>query len=83
MKTCALQQKKTTATLFHGGDTFTCAYHPETKIPTLRCVTDDKIRRTYIQAASTLAQQPSNKGRKRVIFVNLTTQQHRQHTPRI
>jgi hypothetical protein len=60
--------EETTATLFHGGDTFTCAYHPKTKMPILRCITKNKIRTTYIQAASTLAQQPSSKGRKRVIF---------------
>jgi hypothetical protein len=47
---------------------FTCDYHPKTKLPTLRCITDNKKNITYIQAASTLAQQPSNKGRKRVIF---------------
>jgi hypothetical protein len=35
---------------------------------TLRCITDNKISTTYIQAASILAQKPSNKGRKRVIF---------------
>jgi hypothetical protein len=45
-----------------------CAYHPKTKIPTICCITDNKIRTTHFQAASTLAQQPSNKGRKRVIF---------------
>jgi hypothetical protein len=60
--------EETTATLFHGGDTFTCAYHPKTKIITLHCIKDNKIRTTHIQAASTLAQQPINKGRKRVIF---------------
>jgi hypothetical protein len=60
--------EETTATLFHGGDTCTCAYHPKTKIPTLRCITDNNKCTTYIQAASTLAQQPSNKGRKCVIF---------------
>jgi hypothetical protein len=60
--------EETTATLFHGGDTFTCAYHHKTKIPTLRYITYNNIRTTHIQAASTLAQQPSNKGRKRVIF---------------
>jgi hypothetical protein len=32
--------EENTATLFHRGDTFTCAYHPKTKIPTLSCVTD-------------------------------------------
>jgi hypothetical protein len=60
--------EETTATLFRGGDTSTCDYHPKTKIPTLRCITDNNISTTYIQSASTLAQQPSNKGRKRVIF---------------
>jgi hypothetical protein len=50
------------------GGTFTFAYHPEAKIPTLHCTTDNKIRTTHAQAASTLSQQPSNKGRKRVIF---------------
>jgi hypothetical protein len=48
--------EETTAILFHGGGTFTCDYHPKTKIPTLRCITDNKIRTTYSQAASTLAQ---------------------------
>jgi hypothetical protein len=57
-----------TATLFHGGDAFTCDYHPKTKIPTLCCITDKNKKTTYIQAASTLAQQPSNKGRTHVIF---------------
>jgi hypothetical protein len=60
--------EETNATLCHGGDTFTCAYHPKTNIPTLRCITDNKIQTTHIPVASTLAQQPSNKGRKRVIF---------------
>jgi hypothetical protein len=60
--------EETTATLVHGGDTFMCAYHPKTKIPTLRWITDNKIHTTHIQSASTLAQQPSNKGRKRDIF---------------
>jgi hypothetical protein len=50
------------------GDTFTCDYHPKTKIPTLSCITDSKTRTTHIPTTSTLAQQPSNKGRKRVIF---------------
>jgi hypothetical protein len=68
MKTRALQQKKPLQPYFIGRGTFTCAYHPKTKIPTLRCITDNKIRTTHIRAASTLAQQPSNKGRKCVIF---------------
>jgi hypothetical protein len=60
--------EETTSTLFHWGGTFTCAYHPKTKIPTLSCITDNKIRTTHIPVALTLAQQPSNKGRKRVLF---------------
>jgi hypothetical protein len=60
--------EETTATLFHGGDAFTCDYHAKTKIPTLGCITYNKKNTTYIQAASTLAQQPINKGRKRIIF---------------
>jgi hypothetical protein len=59
--------KKTTATLYHGGDTFTCAYHPKTKIPTLSSITDSKTQKTHIPTTSTYEQQPSNKGRKRVI----------------
>jgi hypothetical protein len=68
MKTRALQQKKSLQPYFTEGGTFTCAYHPKKKIPELSCITDDKMRTTYIQSASTLARQPSNKGRKRVIF---------------
>jgi hypothetical protein len=34
--------EETTAILHHGGDTFTCAYHPKTEIPTLSCITDIK-----------------------------------------
>jgi hypothetical protein len=60
--------EETTATLLHGGDTFTYDYHPKTKIPALRCITDNKKNTTYIQAASTLSQQPSNTGCKCVIF---------------
>jgi hypothetical protein len=60
--------EETTATLYYGGDTFTCAYHTKTKIPTLSCITDSKTQKTHIPTTSTLAQQPSNKGRKRVIF---------------
>jgi hypothetical protein len=51
--------EKTTATLYHGGDTFTCAYHPKNKIPTLNCITDSKTQKIQV---------PSNKGHKRVIF---------------
>jgi hypothetical protein len=60
--------EETTATLYHGGDTFTCAYHPKTKIPTLNYITDSKTQNIQIPAPSTFTQQPSNKGRKRVIF---------------
>jgi hypothetical protein len=38
------------------------------KIPTLSCIADSKTRKTHIPIASSLAPQPSNKGRKRVIF---------------
>jgi hypothetical protein len=57
-----------TATLCHGGGyTFTCAYHPKTKIPTISCITDSKTGKTHIPVASTLAPKPRNKGRKRVV----------------
>jgi hypothetical protein len=69
--------EETTATLYHGGDTFTCAYHPKTKIPTLSCLTDSKTQKTHIPTASTLAQQPSNKGCKRIIFHD----DNQQYTP--
>jgi hypothetical protein len=42
----------------------------ETKIPTLNCITDSKTQKIQIAAQSTFAHQPSNKGRKRVIFHN-------------
>jgi hypothetical protein len=60
--------KETTSTLYHGGDTFTCAYHPKTKILTLNCITDSKTQKIQVTAPSTFTPQPSNKGRKRVIF---------------
>jgi hypothetical protein len=60
--------EETTSTLNHGGATFACAYHPKTKIPTLNCITDSKTQKNQVTTTSTLAQQPSNKGRKRVIF---------------
>jgi hypothetical protein len=62
--------EETTATLYHGGDTFTCAYHTKTKIPTLNCITDSKTQKIQIAAPLTFTHQPSNKGRKRVIFHN-------------
>jgi hypothetical protein len=60
--------EETTATLYHGGDTFTCAYHPKTKIPTLNCITDSTTQKIQVAAPSTFAQQPSKKGCKRIIF---------------
>jgi hypothetical protein len=60
--------EETTATLYHGGYTFACDYHPRTKIPTLNCIADSKTQNIQIAAPSTFTQQPSNKGRKRVIF---------------
>jgi hypothetical protein len=60
--------EETTATLYHGGDTFTCAYHPKIKIPTLNCATDSNTQKIQAITPSTFAQQPSRKGRKRVIF---------------
>jgi hypothetical protein len=62
--------EETAATLYHGRATFTCAYHPKTKIPTLSCITDSKTQKTQITTTSTLSQQPSNKGFKHVIFHN-------------
>jgi hypothetical protein len=69
--------EETIENLYHGGDTFTCAYHPKTKIPTISCITDSKTQKTHIPTTSTLAQQPSNKGRKRVIFHDA----NQQYTP--
>jgi hypothetical protein len=62
--------EETTATLYHVGDTFTCDYHPKTKIPTLNYITDNKTQKIQIATPSTFTHQPSNKGRKRVIFHN-------------
>jgi hypothetical protein len=50
------------------GDTFTCAYHPKIKIPTLNCITYSKTQKIQAPTPSTFAQQPSSKGHKRVIF---------------
>jgi hypothetical protein len=44
--------EETTATLYHGGDTFTCAYHAKTKIPTLNCITDSKTQKTPVPTTS-------------------------------
>jgi hypothetical protein len=65
-KSC-LTKEETTATLYQGGDTFTCAYHPKTKITTLNCITDSKTQKTQAPTTSTFTQQPSSKGHKRVI----------------
>jgi hypothetical protein len=59
--------EETTATLYHGVDTFTFAYHPKTKIPTLNCITDSKTQKIPVPTPSTFAQQPSSNGRKRII----------------
>jgi hypothetical protein len=48
---------------------------PKLKKPTLRFITDSKTRTTHIPTTSTLAQQPSNKGRKHVIFHDDNTSQ--------
>jgi hypothetical protein len=45
---CFTTEEKT-ATLHHRGDTFTCAYHPKTKIPTLRCINTAKHRKDTFQ----------------------------------
>jgi hypothetical protein len=50
--------EETAATLYHGGDTFTCAYHPKTKISTLNCITDSKTQDIQVPAPSTFTQQP-------------------------
>jgi hypothetical protein len=73
-KNSCFTTEETTATLYHRGDTFTWAYHPKTKIPTLNCITDSKIQKIQIAAPSTFTQQPSNKGGKRVIFHDDKTQ---------
>jgi hypothetical protein len=63
--------EENTATLFHGGDTFICDYHPKTKIPTLSFVMHQTNKITQTTPSSHFAQQPSYRGRKRVI-VNKT-----------
>jgi hypothetical protein len=68
MITHALLRKKQQQPYTTGGDTFTCAYHANTKIPTLSCITDSKTQKTHIPTTSTLAQQPSKKGRKCILF---------------
>jgi hypothetical protein len=39
---------ETTATLYHGGDTFKCEYHPRTKIPTIGCLPANKSSKQQI-----------------------------------
>jgi hypothetical protein len=58
---------ETTATLYHGGDTFKCKNYPNTKIPTISCLTVKTAPTQHIQSTS-IAKQPTHKGRKRVIF---------------
>jgi hypothetical protein len=58
---------ETTATLYHGGDTFKCEYHPKTKNHTISCLTANTAPTQHIQSTS-MAKQPNHKGRKRVIF---------------
>jgi hypothetical protein len=58
---------ETTATLYHGGDTFKCEYHPKTKIPTISCLPANTAP-TQQDPSTSIAQQPHHKGRKRVIF---------------
>jgi hypothetical protein len=71
-------RRKHSNTLFHRGDTFTCDYHPKTKIPTLSCVTHKTNKRTQKTLGTNFVQQPSYKGRKRVIVneTNNTTEPH-------
>jgi hypothetical protein len=68
--------EENTATLFHGEDTYTCDYHPKTKIPTLSCVTHQTNKTPQTTSAASFVQQPSYKGRKRVIIneINNTTE---------
>jgi hypothetical protein len=58
---------ETTATIYHGGDTFKCEYHPRTKIPTISCLPANTASKQHIPSTS-MAQQPNHKGLKRVIF---------------
>jgi hypothetical protein len=56
-----------TATLYHGGDTFKCKYHPRTKIPTISCLPASTASIQHISSTS-MAQQPNHRGHKRVLF---------------
>jgi hypothetical protein len=58
---------ETTATLYHGGDTLKCEYHPKTKIPTISCLTVKTAPTQHIQSTS-MAKQPNHTGRKQFIF---------------
>jgi hypothetical protein len=68
--------EENTATIFHGGDTFICNYHPKTKIPTISYVTHKTNKTTHPSSGTHFAQQPSHKGRKRDIVneTNNTTE---------
>jgi hypothetical protein len=71
-----LTTEENTATLFHGGYTFTWDYHQKTKIPTLSCVTHKTNKSTHTPSGTNFAQQPSYKGFKQVIVneTNNTTE---------
>jgi hypothetical protein len=58
---------ETTATLYPGGDTFKCEYHPKTKIPTICCLTANTAPTQHVPSTS-MTQKPNHKGRKRFIF---------------
>jgi hypothetical protein len=54
----------TTSSLYHGGDTLKCEYHPRTKIPTIICLPANTAP-TKQNPLTSMAQQPNHKGRKR------------------
>jgi hypothetical protein len=68
MKTRDLRQKKPQQPYFTGDIHSHVRIILRQKMPTLSCITDNKTRTTHIPVALNLEQQPSNKGRKRVIF---------------
>jgi hypothetical protein len=67
---------KNKAIIFHGGDQYTCDYHPKTKIPTLSCVAHLTNKISQTTATTNFAPQPSFKGRKwfTVNAINNTTE---------
>jgi hypothetical protein len=68
MKTRALRQRKPQQPYFTREIHAHVLIIINKKITALNCITDSKTRTTHIPVISTLAQQPSNKCRKRVIF---------------